>query len=190
MLLMGIGGSTLGMGEEFIPLVPIFLIVAREIRCDRIYGTALVYVAGAVGFAAATTNPFTVNIAQSIAGLPLNSAIGFRLLFFVCCMTVTIVYMLRYGAKIRRDPASSYVAGIEAEVDENVAPPALTKIAHRHRHRLHLDLRLHPLGGPGPGVVAARDGRRFHPHGSRRHRHRPDAPRRRQPAPRSRAWRR
>ncbi len=126
MLLMGIGGSTLGMGEEFIPLVPIFLIVAREIRCDRIYGTALVYVAGAVGFAAATTNPFTVNIAQSIAGLPLNSAIGFRLLFFACCMTVTIVYMLRYGAKIRRDPSASYVAGIETEIDENVAPPPLT----------------------------------------------------------------
>jgi len=33
MILMGIGGSTLGMGEEFIPLVPIFIIVAREIRC-------------------------------------------------------------------------------------------------------------------------------------------------------------
>jgi uncharacterized ion transporter superfamily protein YfcC len=126
MLLMAVGGSTLGMGEEFIPLVPIFLIVAREIRCDRIYGTALVYVAGAVGFAAATTNPFTVAIAQSIAGLPLNSAIGFRLIFFACCMAVTIAYMLRYGAKIRRDPAASYVAGIEAEIDENVTPPLLT----------------------------------------------------------------
>ena len=127
MLLMGIGGSTLGMGEEFIPLVPIFLIVAREIRCDRIYGTALVYVAGAVGFAAATTNPFTVNIAQSIAGLPLNSAIGFRLAFFACSMAVTIIYMLRYGAKVRRDPAASYIAGIEIDIDENVAPPTLTK---------------------------------------------------------------
>jgi uncharacterized ion transporter superfamily protein YfcC len=86
MTAMAIGGSTLGMGEEFIPLVPIFLIVAKEIGCDRIFGVALVYVAGAVGFAAATTNPFTVNIAQEIAGLPLNSAIPFRLLFFVCCM--------------------------------------------------------------------------------------------------------
>jgi uncharacterized ion transporter superfamily protein YfcC len=127
MLLMGVGGSTLGMGEEFIPLVPIFLIVAREIRCDRIYGTALVYVAGAVGFAAATTNPFTVAIAQSIAGLPLNSAIGFRLAFFVCCMTLTIIYMLRYGAKVRRDPAASYVAGVEVDIDDDVTPPTLTR---------------------------------------------------------------
>jgi uncharacterized ion transporter superfamily protein YfcC len=127
MVLMGIGGSTLGMGEEFIPLVPIFLIVAREIRCDRIYGTALVYVAGAVGFAAATTNPFTVNIAQSIAGLPLNSAIGFRLLFFACCMVVTIVYMLRYGARIRKDPSASLIADDEVEIDETVEPPRLDR---------------------------------------------------------------
>ena len=128
MILMGIGGSTLGMGEEFIPLVPIFLIVAREIRCDRIYGTALVYVAGAVGFAAATTNPFTVNIAQSIAGLPLNSAIGFRLAFFACCMVVTLTYMLRYGAKIRQDPSASYVADVEYEMNEAVEPPQLTRV--------------------------------------------------------------
>jgi len=127
MVLMGIGGSTLGMGEEFIPLVPIFLIVASEIRCDRIYGTALVYVAGAVGFAAATTNPFTVNIAQSIAGLPLNSAMGFRILFFICAMAVTIVYMLRYGAKVRANPEASYVADVGFEIDDEVEPPALTR---------------------------------------------------------------
>lgn len=127
MLLMGIGGSTLGMGEEFIPLVPIFLIVAREIRCDRIYGTALVYVAGAVGFAAATTNPFTVNIAQSIAGLPLNSAMGFRSAFFVACMVITLIYMLRYGSRIRQDPSASYVADIDFEIDENVEPPRLNR---------------------------------------------------------------
>ncbi len=127
MLLMGIGGSTLGMGEEFIPLVPIFLIVAREIRCDRIFGAALVYVAGAVGFAAATTNPFTVNIAQSIAGLPLNSAMGFRIAFFAACMAVTLIYMLRYGARIRKDPTASYLDNTDFELDNEVEPPALNR---------------------------------------------------------------
>jgi uncharacterized ion transporter superfamily protein YfcC len=126
MITIGIGGSTLGMGEEFIPLVPIFLIVAKEIGCDRIFGVALVYVAGAVGFAAATTNPFTVNIAQEIAGLPLNSAMSFRLLFFVACMTVTLVYMLRYGSRIRRDPSMSLMADDDFELPtDDVEPPAL-----------------------------------------------------------------
>jgi uncharacterized ion transporter superfamily protein YfcC len=127
---MGIGGSTLGMGEEFIPLVPIFLIVAKEIGCDRIFGVALVYVAGAVGFAAATTNPFTVNIAQEIAGLPLNSAILFRLVFFACCMTITLIYMLRYGGRVRRDPSTSLMADDSFDLpSDNVEPPSL-RAAH------------------------------------------------------------
>jgi uncharacterized ion transporter superfamily protein YfcC len=130
MVAMGIGGSTLGMGEEFIPLVPIFLIVAKEIGCDRIFGVALVYVAGAVGFAAATTNPFTVNIAQEIAGLPLNSAIPFRLVFFVCCMTVTLIYMLRYGNRIRRDPSTSLMEDDDFQLPtDGVEPPPL-RTAH------------------------------------------------------------
>jgi uncharacterized ion transporter superfamily protein YfcC len=126
MTLIAVGGSTLGMGEEYIPLVPIFMIVAREIAVDRIYGLALVYVAGQVGFAAATTNPFTVNIAQGIAGVPLNSAIPFRLAFFACCMIVTIIYMLRYGSKIRRDPSASIIAGDDLELpDQPVEAPTL-----------------------------------------------------------------
>jgi len=126
MTAMAVGGSTLGMGEEFIPLVPIFLIVAKEIGCDRIFGVALVYVAGAVGFAAATTNPFTVNIAQEIAGLPLNSAISFRLLFLAACMTVTLIFMLRYGSRIRRDPSTSLMADDDFVLPtDDVEPPPL-----------------------------------------------------------------
>jgi uncharacterized ion transporter superfamily protein YfcC len=130
MIAMGIGGSTLGMGEEFIPLVPIFLIVSKEIGCDRIFGVALVYVAGAVGFAAATTNPFTVNIAQGIAGLPLNSAIPFRLVFFACCMTVTLVHMLRYGSRIRRDPSTSFMADDDFELPSDDSEPPALRAAH------------------------------------------------------------
>lgn len=111
MVAAGIGGSTLGMGEELIPLVPIFLIVSKELGYDRVYGLALVAVGAQVGFAAATTNPFTVQIAQGIAEVPLGSGIAFRLVFFACAMTVAVGYVLRYGRKIRRDPAASVMAG-------------------------------------------------------------------------------
>lgn len=111
MTAIAIGGSTLGMGEEFIPLVPVFLIVSKELGFDRIYGLALVMLAADMGFAAATTNPFTVQIAQGIAELPLGSGIQFRLVFFVCAMLVTVSYVLRYGAKIKKDPSASIMAG-------------------------------------------------------------------------------
>jgi uncharacterized ion transporter superfamily protein YfcC len=33
------------------------------------------------------------------------------LIFFVCCITLTLIYILRYGRKIKRDPSQSIMAG-------------------------------------------------------------------------------
>lgn len=119
MVCIAVGGSTLGMGEEFIPLVPVFLMISKRMGLDRIYGLALVMLAADMGFAAATTNPFTVNIAQGIAELPLNSGIGLRMIFFVFCVGLTIIHVLRYGAKIRRDPSASLVADDHVDLSED-----------------------------------------------------------------------
>ncbi len=128
MLVLSIGGSTLGMAEEFIPLVPIFLIVAKEMGYDRIYGVALVIVAAEVGFAAATTNPFTVQIAQGIAEVPLGSGITFRLAFYACSLTIALIYVLRYGAKIKRDPSQSIMTGDDFSIsDFKIEKQQLTK---------------------------------------------------------------
>jgi uncharacterized ion transporter superfamily protein YfcC len=118
MIVMAIGGSTLGMGEEFIPLIPVFLIVAKRLGYDRIYGMALVLVAAEVGFAASTTNPFTVNVAQGIAELPLNSGLTLRIIFFCFAITVGITYLLRYGARIKADPSQSYMGEAGFDIDE------------------------------------------------------------------------
>lgn len=116
MVLMAIGGSTLGMGEEFIPLIPIFMIVSKSLGYDRVYGLGIVVLSAEIGFAAATTNPFTVNIAQGIAQLPLNNDIPFRLLFLAVCLTFSVAYLLRYGARIRRDPSLSLMADDEFDI--------------------------------------------------------------------------
>ncbi len=120
MLVIAAGGSTLGMGEEFIPLVPVFLIVAKRLGYDRIYGLALVSVAVETGFAAATTNPFTVNVAQGIAELPLNSGLALRLVFFVLAVGLGIGYVLRYGSLIKADPERAIMgrAGFELDAGE------------------------------------------------------------------------
>ena len=107
MVIIAAGGSTLGMGEEFIPLIPVFLIVAKKLGYDRIYGMALVAVAVETGFAASMTNPFTVNVAQGIAELPLNSGMTLRIVFFCCAISIAAAYVLRYGARIKANPAHS-----------------------------------------------------------------------------------
>lgn len=116
MVLIAVGGSTLGMGEEFIPLVPLFLIISKEMGYDRIFGLAIVMVAADVGFAAATTNPFTVNVAQGIAELPINGTVPFRLLFLAVILTMTIFYVLRYGAKVKKDPSQSLMKDDDFEI--------------------------------------------------------------------------
>jgi uncharacterized ion transporter superfamily protein YfcC len=130
MTVIAIGGSTIGMGEELIPLVPIFLLVSHRLGYDRVYGLSLVYLAAAVGFAAATTNPFTVQIAQSIAGVPLASGMKFRLVFFVCSMAVALAYVLRYGRKIKKDPTKSLVSGIDIEDPDATVETVTLRPAH------------------------------------------------------------
>jgi len=109
MTVFAVGGSTLGMGEEFIPLVPVFVLVARRLGYDAVYGVAMVNVAGQVGFAASTTNPFTVSVAQGIAELPLQSGLGLRVVFLACALAVAVTYVLRYGARVRADRSRSVV---------------------------------------------------------------------------------
>jgi len=128
MLILAIGGSTLGMGEEFIPLIPIFLMISKELGYDRVYGLGIVVLSGHIGFAAATTNPFTVNIAQGIAELPLNSDIPFRLVFLAVCLTFSVGYLLRYGARIRRDPSKSIMADDDFDIShQQVEKEEMTK---------------------------------------------------------------
>ena len=117
MLAVGIGASTLGMGEELLPLVPLFLIVSKQLGYDRIFGVGIIWLAAEIGFAAATTNPYTVQIAQNLAEVPLNSGIVFRLIFFAVTMTVSVVYLLRYGAKIRHDPTKSIMPDDDFSLD-------------------------------------------------------------------------
>ena len=119
MFVFAAGGSTLGMGEEYIPLVPILLMVSKELGYDRIYGLALVMLAADMGFAAATTNPFTVNVAQGIAELPLNSGLWLRAIFFLVIMIVTVSFLLRYGAKIKKNPAAGIMPEDKFELEEH-----------------------------------------------------------------------
>jgi uncharacterized ion transporter superfamily protein YfcC len=118
MLVVAVGASTLGMGEEFLPLIPLFLIVSKKLGYDRIFGVGIVWLAAEVGFAAATTNPFTVQIAQGIAEVPLNSGIGFRLMFFAVTMTITVIFLFRYGTRIKKDPSKSFLPDDDFSLSE------------------------------------------------------------------------
>lgn len=113
--LFSLGGATFGMAEEAIPFVLIFIPLALALGYDSIIGVSIPFVGSQVGFAAAFLNPFNVGIAQGIAGIPVFSGIGFRLIVWAAATAITIIFLLRYAARIKADPASSPTYAIDQE---------------------------------------------------------------------------
>lgn len=113
MILFAIGGTTIGMYEETYGLIPAFMIIAVTLGYDRIVGGAIVFVGVATGFAAAILNPFTIGVASSVAQVPLiqEKVTMLRIIAFVLFMILTIAYVMRYAAKIRKDPTKSILYG-------------------------------------------------------------------------------
>ena len=109
MLLFSIFGAVFGMSEETIAFVVILVPMAISMGYDSITGLCLCFVAAALGFAGAILNPFTIGIAQGLAGLPLFSGIGYRLICWIVINIFGIGYILHYAAKVRRNPKSSLV---------------------------------------------------------------------------------
>ncbi len=59
-------------------------------------------VAVAVGFASATTNPFTIGIAQTFGDLPMFSGLGYRWVIFGVFYLVSMALVMRYAMKVKK----------------------------------------------------------------------------------------
>ncbi|HEX4954928.1 MAG TPA: C4-dicarboxylate ABC transporter permease [Thermoanaerobaculia bacterium] len=101
MLLFSLGGATLGIAEETLPFLPGLVILARRLGYDEIVGGAIALVGAGAGFAGAFFNPFTVGVGQAIAGLPLYSGLGFRLIVWAVLTAVSIAYVARWARRHR-----------------------------------------------------------------------------------------
>lgn len=107
MLLFSFFGAVFGMSEECIAFVIIVIPLAISMGYDSIVGLCMVYVAAHVGFAGAILNPFTIGIAQGIAGVPLFSGIGYRIFCWVIINVITIIFVLNYAKKVKKNPKLS-----------------------------------------------------------------------------------
>ena len=107
MLLFGVFGAVFGMSEETIAFVAVVIPLAKSLGYDEIVGVCMVYVAAHVGFAGAMLNPFTVGIAQEMSGLALFSGIEYRTICWAVLMTIAIICVLLYAAKVKRTTSTS-----------------------------------------------------------------------------------
>ena len=107
MFLFSLGGAVFGMEEETLIFIPLFIPLALSLGYDTAVGVSIPFLGAWVGFGSAFMNPFTVGISQGIAGLPLYSGMGYRLLVWFICTSVVVAFVAYYGEKIRRTPQKS-----------------------------------------------------------------------------------
>jgi uncharacterized ion transporter superfamily protein YfcC len=117
MVIFSLGGSIFGMGEEVIPFIMIFVPLALSLGYDSIVGVSIPFLGAAAGFAAAFFNPFTVGVAQGLAGLPLYSGLGYRVITWFIGTGVMIAWVMVYAARVKKNPKISPVYELDRERD-------------------------------------------------------------------------
>jgi len=102
-------GAFLGLFEEIVPLVPLMIALSYSLGWDALVGLGMSILATNMGFSAAITNPFTIGVAQKLAGLPLFSGGLFRIPIFLVIYALLAWFLVSYARKIDRNPEASLV---------------------------------------------------------------------------------
>jgi len=107
--LFSLGGATFGMSEEVIPFAMIMVPFVIALGYDSIVAVTVTFVASQVGNAVSWMSPFSVAIAQGIAGIPVLSGATFRLTMWFIVTALAAAYMMVYAERIRKNPKLSVV---------------------------------------------------------------------------------
>ena len=132
MLLFSLFGAIFGMSEETIAFVVVFIPLAIQMGYDSIVGVCMCYVAAHVGFAGAMLNPFTIGIAQGIAGLPLFSGLEYRFFCWVILTVIGIAFVLWYAARVKAKPERSPVHRLDDYWRERASSNEQSSLTVRH----------------------------------------------------------
>ncbi len=107
MILMAVGGSTFGMAEETLAFFPILVPVFLAAGYDRMVPLSVIFIGSSIGVMASTTNPFATIIASDAAGIDWTVGIYSRLTMWALGLTACIMFVVRYGNKVKKDPSKS-----------------------------------------------------------------------------------
>ncbi|MCY9803406.1 putative basic amino acid antiporter YfcC [Vibrio scophthalmi] len=107
-LLFSLGGAVFGMGEEAVAFAIIIAPLMVRLGYDGITTVMVTYIATQIGFATSWMNPFSVAIAQGIAGIPVLSGMTVRMGLWAGFTLIGIAFTMAYAARIKANPELSY----------------------------------------------------------------------------------
>ncbi|MCC5932161.1 MAG: YfcC family protein [Cyclobacteriaceae bacterium] len=135
MFIFAAGSASLGMAEEYLPFVPLLITLCLALRLDTMSAIGIMVVGYGTGYGVAMINPFTVMIAQGVAGLKPVSGWWYRLVLFLPFFMVGWWYVHRYVQQIIKNPEKGYYA--QNGRQEEVVYPLINR-----RHKIILWLTL------------------------------------------------
>ncbi|OAB78904.1 YfcC family protein [Cochleicola gelatinilyticus] len=115
--LIALGGTTFGFGEETIAFLPILIPVFLAAKYDALVAVACVFLGSQIGVMASTTNPFSTIIASDAAGIVWTTGLYGRIIMLVICVSVTIIFILRYAKKVKLDPSKSIIFDQKKQIE-------------------------------------------------------------------------
>lgn len=124
---MGLG-SAAGSFEECVPLVPVVVALAIRLGWDALTGLGMSILAAGCGFAAGVCNPFTVGVAQELAGLPMFSGLWYRAVAFALIYILLMVFLLVHVKKVEKP--------MDEKMLEDMGNGSVRQIAHSSGSRL------------------------------------------------------
>lgn len=133
MVLMSVLGYFSVVVNQTIVFIPIGLIIARKLKMDPIVGLSMMYLATYSGFVGSGACPFTIVVAQTIAGVPILSGILFRTIVFVILLLSSILYLMRYAKKVLNDPANSVLGTTNFDWAVDVSEGSKGEFTTRHK---------------------------------------------------------
>jgi uncharacterized ion transporter superfamily protein YfcC len=115
-----VGSSLLGASTEYIPFAAVLVALCVAMGMDAMAAIGIMVAGYGIGYGIAVLNPYTVIVAQDIAGVPPVSGLAFRLALFVPFVAIGIHHVWRYARRVQRDPATSLMVGVPG----TTPPPA------------------------------------------------------------------
>jgi len=113
--------SFVGLYEGLLPIVIFIVPLAITLGWDSLTGLGMSLLAMGFGFAAAVTNPFTVQVPQKLAELPVNSGVWLRIPFLLIAYITAFGLTALYARKIEKNPEKSLSfkadAGLKKQYD-------------------------------------------------------------------------
>ena len=108
--------ASYGMGEEALVFYPILVPLFLAAGYDLLVPLSIIFGGTSVGGIPAFSNPFSTIIASNAAGINWMDGLTERLILWVIVTGLMVWYILRYAAKVKKDPTASLVYKIDGEV--------------------------------------------------------------------------